>query len=141
MEAVDGRAGAEEEQRLEEGVGHHQEDGRLVGPASDGQEHVPELGHGRVGQHLLDVLLGAGDGGGHECGRGPDAGHREGGRRRGVEQWVDPAQEIDAGGHHGGGVDEGGHRGRALHGVGQPGEKRDLGRLAHHADEAAGRWR
>ena len=74
MQAVDDRPRAEEEQGLEEGVRHHEEDGRLVGAGAHGQEHVAELRHRGVGEHLLDVLLGAADGGGHEGGDRPDGG-------------------------------------------------------------------
>ena len=46
----------------------------------------------------------------------------------------------DAGGHHGGGVDQRRDRGRALHGVRQPGVEQELRRLAHgaHEQEQAG---
>jgi hypothetical protein len=50
--------GTEEQQRLEEGVGDHVEDGGHVGPGADGEEHVAELRDRRVGEHLLDVVLG-----------------------------------------------------------------------------------
>src|SRR5436853_535290 len=43
VHAVDHRAGAEEQQRLEEGVRDHVEDGGDVRAAADGQEHVAEL--------------------------------------------------------------------------------------------------
>ena len=58
---VDDRAGPEEQQRLEEGVRDHVEDGRHVGARADGEEHVAELADRRVGEHLLDVVLGDGD--------------------------------------------------------------------------------
>ena len=48
---------------------------------------------------------------------------------------VHPAQQVHAGRHHGGGVDQGRDRGRALHGVGQPVEQRDLRRLAGGGEE------
>ena len=59
---------AEEQQRLEEGVGDHVEDGGHVGAGADGEEHVAELADRRVRQHLLDVVLGHGDGGGEQRG-------------------------------------------------------------------------
>ena len=43
MHRVDHAAGAEEEQRLEEGVGHQMEDARDVGAGPHRQEHVAEL--------------------------------------------------------------------------------------------------
>ena len=67
MHAVDDRARTEEQQRLEEGVGDHVEDGGDVGADADSQEHVAELADRRVRQHLLDVVLGDGDGGGEQC--------------------------------------------------------------------------
>ena len=54
---------------------------------------------------------------------------------REVQQRVHPAQQVDPGRDHGGGVDEGRDRRRALHGVGQPVEQRDLGRLAGGGQE------
>ena len=51
------------------------------------------------------------------------------------EHRVHAAQQVDTGRHHGGGVDERRDRRRALHGVGQPVEERDLGRLAGGGQE------
>ena len=61
LHPVDDRAGAEEEQRLEEGVGDQVEHGRDVGPGAGGGDHEAKLADGRIGQHLLDVVLAEGD--------------------------------------------------------------------------------
>ena len=135
LEPVDDRARPEEQQPLEERVHDHEEDGRDVGPGADGQHHVADLRDGREGEHLLDVLLGAGDGGRHEGGHGADGGDHLHARCGQVQQRVHPAQQVDPGRDHGGGVDEGRDRRRALHGVGQPVEQRDLGRLAGGGQE------
>jgi hypothetical protein len=63
---VDDRAGAEEQQRLEEGVRHQMEDRRPERSNSRRQHHVPQLRHRRVRQHLLDVVLRHADGGGEQ---------------------------------------------------------------------------
>ncbi len=73
--AVDDRAGAEEEQRLEEGVGDQVKGGRHVRPDADGGDHVAQLRDRRVGQDALDVVLGDGDGGGEQRRERADAGH------------------------------------------------------------------
>jgi hypothetical protein len=84
VHAVDHRTRAQEQQRLEEGVGHEMEDGGDVAPEPGGQEHEAELGHRRVGEHLLDVGLGDGDRRRPQGGDGTDGGdgHAGGGRLR-----------------------------------------------------------
>ena len=64
--------GAEEQQRLEERVGDHVEDGRHVRTRADGQEHVAELADGGVREHLLDVVLRDGDRRGEQRGGDTD---------------------------------------------------------------------
>ena len=109
-----------------------------VGARADGQEHVAELADRGVREHLLDVVLGDGDGGGEQ---------RRGARRRSamIQRGALGAttastglmrhHQVHAGGDHGGGVDERRHRGGAVHGVGQPEVQRQLRALAAGADE------
>ena len=60
----------------------------------------------------------------------------EGLRVRGkLEQRRQARHHEYAGGHHGGGMDQRGNRGRAFHGVRQPGVQQELRRLAHRAHE------
>ena len=53
----DHRAGAEEQQRLEERVRHQVEDRRRVGRRAERHGHVAELRQRRIGDHALDVVL------------------------------------------------------------------------------------
>jgi hypothetical protein len=132
---MDDRAGAKEQQRLEEGVGEQVEDRRRIEAHAERDEHVAELRAGRIGNDALDVVLHQADGGGEEGGERADEGDDE---KRCVRQFEDrrqPRQHEHAGRDHGGGVDQRRDRRRALHGVGQPGVQRHLRRLAHRAHE------
>ena len=71
---VDHAARAEEQQRLEEGVGEQVEHRRAVSADARGEEHVAELRAGRISDHALDVVLRAADGRGEDAGRGADLG-------------------------------------------------------------------
>ena len=62
IHAMDDRSGAQEQECLEEGMSDHVEHGGHVGTAAHGQEHVAQLADRGVGQHLLDITLGYGDG-------------------------------------------------------------------------------
>ncbi len=53
----------------------------------------------------------------------------------GREDRIEAAHQVDAGGHHRGGVDQGADRRGALHGVGQPDVQGKLRALAHAAAE------
>ena len=135
MHAVDHRAGAQEQQGLEEGVGEQVEHRRLIGADPGREEHVTQLRTGRIGDDPLDIVLHQTDRRGEQgCDRAGDGDDQR--RRRGV--FVDRAEQadhIDAGGDHGRCVDQGRHGCRAFHGIGQPGVQEELRRLAHRADE------
>ena len=133
--ADDHRAGAEEEQGLEEGVSHEVEDRRRPGADPEGEEHVADLADGGVGEHAFDVGLDQRAASREQQGRRTDDGDDGHGERRQHEDHVGAGDEIDTGGDHGRGVDQGADRGRAGHGVGQPGLERELGRLADSAAE------
>ena len=102
---------------------------------ADAREHEAQLADRRVGQHLLEVVLGEPDDGREQRGDRADQGHDGHGRRRQQVEGVHARHHVDAGRHHGGGVDQRRDRRGAGHGVGQPDVKRDLRRLAGGADE------
>src|SRR5690606_32390239 len=56
LHTVNDRAGAEEEQRLEEGVSNQVEGSRHIRANAQRGDHEAELGNGRVRQHALDVI-------------------------------------------------------------------------------------
>ncbi len=62
MHGHDHGAGAEEQQRLEEGVGEQVEHADRIGAHAHGDEHVAELRAGRIGDDALDVVLHEPDG-------------------------------------------------------------------------------
>ena len=104
---VNHRAGAEEQQGLEEGVGEQMEHGGLVGTDARREEHVAELRTGRIGDHPFDVVLGQADSGG-EQGRDRTGQGDDGRGDRGI--LIDRRQQadhVDAGGDHRRRVDQG----------------------------------
>ena len=139
MEGVDDVACREEEEGFEEGVRHEMEHAGGVGADAHGQEHVADLAHRRIGEDPLDVNLRGPDGGREERGHPADHGDRSGGGRRPIVELMHAGDQVDAGRHHGGGVDQGGDRGRAFHGVGKPGMERELRGFRHgtHQQEQA----
>jgi hypothetical protein len=137
MNGQDHGARAQEEQGLEEGMRAQMKQGRCVAPTSRRQQHVAELAHGRVGEHLLDVGLVDGDRGGEERGQGSHPRHHRRRARRQRVQEGQAAHHVDTGRHHGGGVDQRRDRRRAGHGVGQPRVEGNLGRLAAGPQEEA----
>src|SRR5882724_4614559 len=132
---VDNAARAEEQEGFEEGVGHKVKNSGGEGAYTEGEEHVTELADGGIGENFLDVGLDEGHGGGKNGGGGAYDGDDVHGDRRELVNGVHPHDHVDAGGHHGGGVDQRADWGRAFHGVGEPDVERDLGGFAHGADE------
>ena len=132
---VDHRAGAEEEAGFEERVRHDVEDRDGESADPGGEEHITELGNGRVGEDLLDVVLHQGDGGSENGGYAADYRNDHHGGRTEPEENVAASNDVDAGGDHRRGVDQGRHRGRPCHCIGQPDIEGNLGRLADGADE------
>ena len=61
LHPVDHRAGTEEQQRFEEGVGHQVEGGGHISADPQGGDHVAQLGDRRVSQHAFDIVLRHGD--------------------------------------------------------------------------------
>ena len=134
---VHDRAGRQEQRGLEEAVADqvHDADRVHAGAEADGQEHVADLADRRVGEHPLEVVLAAAADAAVEQGDGADDDHSGAGRLRDVEDGCRAGDQVDAGGDHRRGVDEGRDRGRALHGVGQPGLQRELAGLAARAEQ------
>ena len=97
----------------------------------------PELRHGGVGEHLLDVVLHEGQRGRDDHGDAADHGdqvERLAERvdlETDVEHGVEAGDEVHAGDDHRRGVQQRRHRGGAGHGVGEPRVQRELARLAH----------
>ena len=140
MEWITG-AGPEEEQRLEEGVRDEVEDRRGEGADPGGEEHEPELGNGRVGQHLLDVVLLYGDGRRDQRGEHADTRDDRLADRRERVKDGGTRHHVHARGDHGRRVDQGGHRRGTRHGVGQPyvqGHLRALPRGPQHEQQGDG---
>ena len=97
----------------------------------DSHEHETELADGGIGQHFLDVSLGDSGGGGYERSGQPHPGQQIQHPAVGYgQQRIDPHQQIDACGHHRGGVNEGGHGRGAGHSIWQPHIQRKLRRLS-----------
>ena len=74
LDAVDHRAAAEEEQRLEYGVRDQVEHGGDIGANAHRRHHKAKLRYRRIGQHALDIPLPERDITRHQRGAGADQG-------------------------------------------------------------------
>ena len=141
VDAVNDRARAHEQERLEEGVGDEVEHADGDAAEAEASHHVAELGDGGVGEDALDVVLRDGDEGGKDRGGCADPGDDgEGGggsagERAGLHERIDAGDEVNAGCDHGGGMNERGDGRGAFHGVGEPDVEGKLAALAGGAGE------
>ncbi len=135
LDRVDDRAGAQEEQCLEEGVREEVEHARRHAARAERQEHVAELADRREGQDALDVVVDQAHRRRED--RREAADDRDDRQRQGhrLEQRERARHQVDARGDHGRGMDQGGDRRRALHRVWQPDVERELAALADRAQE------
>ena len=87
-------------------MGHQVEDAGDRGAATHRQHHVTELGDGAVGQTLLEIHLGEGNGGPQEAGdRANDGDHGLNDGELGVEG-IEAGDQEHPCGHHRGGVNQ-----------------------------------
>ena len=136
LHAMDHRAGAEEEQRLEEGVRDQVEYSGDVGAYAQSGEHVAKLRDRREGQHPFDVGLRHGDDCRKQRRKRPDHGDEVQRSSRAREhQRIHANNQVHTGGDHGRGMDQGADGGGTFHGVRQPYVQRELRRLADRAPE------
>src|ERR1051326_5677560 len=135
MHAGNYRTGAEEQQRLEEGVRDDVKDCSDKRADAARQEHVTELRDGRISQNFLDVVLRETDGGGKESSRRTDDSDDEH-RGRCVRKDCRTADDhVDAGSHHRRGVNQCRDGSWTSHRVRQPNVQRYLRALSGGADK------
>ena len=127
---VNHAAGREEEQGLEKRVRHQVEDAGGESAYAAGQEHVPNLADGGIGQDTFDIGLHQANRGGVERRQAADNGHCRHGDRRVRVQDVRAGDHIHARGHHCRGVDQRADGRRPFHCVRQPDVERELCRFA-----------
>jgi len=72
---VNHAAGAEEQERFEEGVSHEVKNSGGESSDSKGEEHVAELADGRIGKDFFDVILDERHGGGKNGSNRADYGY------------------------------------------------------------------
>ena len=132
--AVDDRAGAEEQQRLEKCVCQKMKHPHGHTSHAKADHHQAKLTDRRVGQDALEVVLAKRDERGNERGGRPHPRHhRE--RAARLKQRDRPRHEEHAGRHHRRRVDECTDRRRPLHRVRQPHVQRQLAGLADRTRE------
>ena len=100
-----------------------------------GHDHIAELRQGGVGENFLDVILLQRHEGGNGCCKCTDVDDRSRCPGRSRHEIGNPGQHKNPGCHHRRGVDQGRNGSGALHGIGQPDVKRNLGGFADRSAE------
>ena len=116
-------------------MGHQVENRHRIGRSAQCHRHVTELRQRGISHHALDVILDDAQKT-HEQ-RSDGANHHDE-TQCGVTEFKQrrhARDHEDTGCDHGGRVDQGRDRGRAFHRVRQPDMQRELGGLAHGANE------
>ena len=128
---INGHASTQEQQRLEETVGHQMQRGDARKAGANRHKHQTEVCRSRGCQHLLDVGLQQSHDptGKRRCAADGHKGHAEAADRR--EPGLQPRQQVGTGSHHRRRMEQRRHRRRSGHGAKQPGRKRDLPGLGH----------
>ena len=101
--------------------------------ATQAEDHVTELRKRRIRETLLDVHLHDGDQRHQRQRQTPD--QRDKHQRVGRHQSKHAGDQVDAGGHHRGGVDQSADWSGAGHRIGKPDVQGKLGALAHRPAE------
>ncbi len=106
MAGEDHRTGRQEQQRFKERVRHQVENRRIPCLHAQRREHVTNLAHRRVGEYAFDIRLHQRGETGHQQRHRTNNTHQMQHIRRQQEQTMGTGNQVDARGHHGGGVDQ-----------------------------------
>ena len=121
-----GKAGGEEEQRLEGCVGDEMQEGDARIARADGHEHQPILGRGGGGEQALGMGLEQRDDAARKRGRGTHGDDRARQTRHRGEEGLKAEQDEGPGGDHGRGMKQRRDRGGPRHRSEEPRRERDL---------------
>ena len=108
---------------------------------SKASEDVGQLGHGRIGEDLFQVMLDKRNGRCHNGGGSTNSGDDKGQIRQFTmkcfcsKEWEHACYEVKSSVNHGSGVDKSRNGGWTFHGVRQPNVERELRRFTHCTNE------
>ena len=129
-----------EEKRFKKRVSKDVKDAATISAQTDGDKHISQLAHGRVGEYLFYVALIRRDDGGKKSGSRADGSDEQTNVGDKLVDETISRHHVNAGRDHGRRVDERRDGSGSRHRVWQPNVQRNLRRLAHgshkqkHAD-------